>query len=80
MKIEDKIKKYAELRGFNNIGITYETLLQAYNRVSDIEKLKYEKEMDQYLKAIEEGKIQKGQSILHLAHYEGNTNQDNKSH
>jgi hypothetical protein len=68
MKPETKknIKKYAKLRGHDNLGINPDTLWTAYVRASDEMKEKYDREMETYFDAIKDKSIKKGQSILHV--------------
>lgn len=61
-----RIRKYAKLRGGNEPALNYKTLKKAYTNASETSRKLYDIEMKQYFKAIEDKKIEKGQSILHV--------------
>ena len=60
-----KIRKYAKLRGIYEPALNYKTLKKIYVGANDHMKGIFDKEMNVYFKAIDDKKIEKGQSILH---------------
>lgn len=64
-KVAKKINKYSELRGAGNPAFEPKLLKKVYDMATPERKKLYEKEMDEYFKAIEQKKIKVGQSILH---------------
>jgi len=60
-----KIRKYAKLRGIYEPALNYKTLKKIYMSADDHTKGIFDKEMNVYFKAIDDKKIEKGQSILH---------------
>jgi hypothetical protein len=67
-KIENKtkelIQKYAEYRGAIDERITYENLLEVYLSADRNAKQVYKREMVAYIKAVDEGKLEKGLPIV----------------
>jgi hypothetical protein len=61
-----RIKKYSKLRGDGNPGLSYKILKSVYISANDDKRKEFDREMSQYFKAIEDKKIEKGQSILHM--------------
>jgi hypothetical protein len=61
-----QIRKYAKLRAGNEPALRYKILKRVYVEASDTNRKLYDKEISQYIKAIQDKKIEKGQSILHL--------------
>lgn len=61
-----RIRKYAKLRGGSEPALNYKTLKKIYVGSNDNKRKLYDKEMNQYFKAIEDKKVEKGQSILHM--------------
>jgi len=60
-----KIRKYAKLRGIYEPALNYKTLKKIYVDADSHRRGIFDKEMNVYFKAIDDKKIEKGQSILH---------------
>ena len=65
-KTKELIKKYAEYRGATDERLTYELLLDVYKLANNSERALYKREMTTYIKAVEDGKIEKGTPIIAL--------------
>ena len=65
-KTKELIQKYAEYRGATDERLSFELLLDVYKLASNTERALYKREMTTYIKAVEEGKIEKGTPIVML--------------
>jgi len=63
-KTAKMIRKYAKLRGKNQIEINEKTLRLAWDHASPQKQAFYKKEMQEYFRAVDEGRIKPGESIL----------------
>jgi hypothetical protein len=59
-KIVNLINKYAKYRGELDKRLSADLLLEVYLAASPEDRRKYVKEMNVYIKAVDEGKISKG--------------------
>lgn len=60
----DKIKKYAELRGATDDRLKADILIEVYQNATTQDRISYNKEMDRYIKAVEDGDILPGQPVV----------------
>ena len=65
-KTKELIKKYAEYRGATDERLSFELLLDVYKLATNTERASYKREMNTYIKAVDEGKIKKGTPIVML--------------
>jgi hypothetical protein len=63
-KTKEMIQKYAEYRGDKDERITYENLLEVYISADRNNRSIYKREMVAYIKAVDEGKLEKGLPIV----------------
>jgi hypothetical protein len=63
-KTKEMIQKYAEYRGDKDERITYENLLEVYISADRNMRSIYKREMVAYIKAVDEGKLEKGLPIV----------------
>jgi len=64
-KLEKTIRKYARLRGKNEIAINPKLLRQVYIKATPEMQKVYREEMQDYFDAIDQKKIKPGDSYLH---------------
>jgi hypothetical protein len=63
INIWKKIKKYKRLRNTNDGRIDTKVLKDIYKKATPEWRVKYEQEMDAYIKAVESGRIKAGEPL-----------------
>jgi len=61
-----RIRKYSRLRSGDEPALKYKILKRVYIEATNDNRKRYDTEMNDYFKAIDGKKIEKGQSILHV--------------
>jgi len=63
-KTKELIQKYAEYRGKLDERLSFELLLDVYKNASQNERAVFRREMQNYIKLVDEGKLEKGLPVV----------------